>query len=116
MRRAQAAAAAGQRCIVCGHLPLCPGTCAPACLLWNYEEVLGVLRRSDCVAATIAGHAHQNGYVVDEWGIHHVVSSAGPEGAKARGQAFSRGGRLHMGKCSLRGSLEDRTHMAAILS
>lgn len=66
--------ACGQRAIVCGHLPLFPGTCPPACLLWNYEQVLQLLQSSGVVAATVAGHSHQNGWLLDEeHGIHHVV-------------------------------------------
>ena len=28
------------------------------------------------VVASIVGHAHQNGYVLDDWGIHHLVLPA----------------------------------------
>lgn len=62
--------------LVSCHIPLCPGTVLPVCLLWNYEEVLRLLRASGVVAATICGHAHQNGYVLDDWGIHHLVLPA----------------------------------------
>ncbi len=50
--------AAGQRVIVCGHLPLHPGTCIGTCLLWNYEEVLQAMWDAGNVVATITGHAH----------------------------------------------------------
>jgi 3',5'-cyclic AMP phosphodiesterase CpdA len=53
------AAAAGQRVVVFCHLPLHPSTCAPACLLWNYEAVLPLLQASGVVVATLAGHTHQ---------------------------------------------------------
>ena len=52
------ARAADQRVIVCGHLPLHPGTCIGTCLLWNYEEVLQVIWDAGNVVATISGHAH----------------------------------------------------------
>jgi len=66
-----------EKVLVFSHLPVMPGTCPNACLLWNFEEVLGVLRdASDVVVATFAGHTHQNGYLLDEWGIHHVVLPA----------------------------------------
>jgi manganese-dependent ADP-ribose/CDP-alcohol diphosphatase len=58
----QEADAAGQCVVVCGHLPVFPGTCPPACLLWNYEEVLSTLQRyarAGVVVATMAGHTHQ---------------------------------------------------------
>lgn len=72
----QAATAASQNVIVCSHLPLYPDTCPPACLLWNYEAVLDLLHTTDVVVATIAGHTHQNGYLVDDHNIHHLVMPA----------------------------------------
>ena len=68
-----AAAAAGERVFVCGHLPLHPEACAAVCLLWNYEEVLEVLRDARCVVATLAGHTHRDGHHVDDAGLHHRV-------------------------------------------
>ena len=64
-----------QRAIICCHLCLHPETCAPTCLLWNYDEVLQVLGdHADVVVATLAGHAHRDGYYKDaESGIHHRV-------------------------------------------
>lgn len=38
-------AAAGERVLVACHLCFHPRTCPPACLLWNYEEVLQVGRQ-----------------------------------------------------------------------
>ena len=54
----QDAAAQGQRVVVCCHLPLCPGTAPPVCLLWNYEQVLQVRRglglwTGDCCTHTV---------------------------------------------------------------
>jgi hypothetical protein len=49
---------AHQRVIVCGHLPLHPGTCIGTCLLWNYEQVLQAIWDAGNVVATISGHAH----------------------------------------------------------
>jgi hypothetical protein len=72
----QVAKQLSQNVLVCSHLPLLPDTCPPACLLWNYEAVLQLLRRSGVVVATMAGHTHQNGYLVDEAGIHHLVLPA----------------------------------------
>ncbi|KAF5839236.1 Metallo-dependent phosphatase-like protein [Dunaliella salina] len=69
----QEASAKKQRVMVFSHLPFQPGTAPNPCLQWNYEELLDVMRGSSCVVATFAGHAHQNGYVRDEWGIHHLV-------------------------------------------
>jgi manganese-dependent ADP-ribose/CDP-alcohol diphosphatase len=42
--------------------------------VWNYEDVLATLHRHPgVVVASIAGHTHQNGYLVDQAGIHHMV-------------------------------------------
>ena len=49
---------AHQRVIVCGHLPLHPGTCIGTCLMWNYEQVLQAIWDAGNVVATISGHAH----------------------------------------------------------
>jgi len=47
-------------------------------LIWNYDEVLEILREySDVVVASFAGHAHKGGYVRDEdSGIHFRVIEA----------------------------------------
>lgn len=67
----------GDRVIVCCHLCLHPATCAPTCLLWNYDDVLEILQKnSDVVVATLVGHAHRDGYICDEAGIHHRVCEA----------------------------------------
>jgi len=66
------AGASGDRVIVMSHVPLHPGSCQPACLLWNYEEVLSTIRACNCVAATFSGHDHEGGHSHEE-GIHHIV-------------------------------------------
>jgi manganese-dependent ADP-ribose/CDP-alcohol diphosphatase len=72
----------GERVLVLNHLPLHPATAPPPCLLWNYREVLDVLAEfPGTVAATLAGHAHMNGYVFEGGagaaaggsGVHHLV-------------------------------------------
>jgi manganese-dependent ADP-ribose/CDP-alcohol diphosphatase len=68
---------AGERVIVCCHLPFHPATCNPTCLSWNYDVLLGKLQAaSDVVVATLAGHAHRDGYHCDEFSIHHRVCKA----------------------------------------
>jgi len=42
-----------------GAQPLHPATCIGTCLLWNYEEVLSVLRGAGNVVATFSGHTHR---------------------------------------------------------
>ncbi|DAZ96816.1 TPA: hypothetical protein N0F65_007077 [Lagenidium giganteum] len=61
--------------LVFSHIPLHPKTCHPSTLLWNYEEVLQVIRASDCVRAVFSGHSHDNGYVKED-GVHYVVLDA----------------------------------------
>lgn len=57
------ARAKGERALVLSHLPLHPATAPPACLLWNYDEVVAALEEfPGTVAAVLAGHAHMNGY------------------------------------------------------
>ncbi|KAH7624803.1 hypothetical protein Ndes2526B_g00171 [Nannochloris sp. 'desiccata'] len=60
---------------ICCHLCLHPKTCAPTCLLWNFDQVQGILSEySDVVVATLAGHAHRDGYYYDPaTGIHNRV-------------------------------------------
>lgn len=54
-------AAAGERVLVACHLAFHPNTCPPACLLWNYTEVLQVgcsrLERSKSAAKAPASAA-----------------------------------------------------------
>jgi len=66
------ARARGQRAVVAGHIPFCPGTAPEPCLLWNHDAVCRALEASGVVVATLAGHAHMNGYALRN-GIHHVV-------------------------------------------
>jgi manganese-dependent ADP-ribose/CDP-alcohol diphosphatase len=63
------------KAFICCHLCLHPETCAPTCLLWNFDQVLDILSEySDVVVATLAGHAHRDGYFYDcKTGIHHRV-------------------------------------------
>lgn len=68
-----AAVSSSQRVIVCSHLPFVPSSCPPACLQWDFQDVLDLLQACPAVKLTLAGHTHQNGYALDEFGIHHVV-------------------------------------------
>lgn len=65
----------GLRALLACHLCLHPATCPPTCLLWNFQEVLDLCAEfGDVVAATLAGHAHADGYFRDPGtGIHHKV-------------------------------------------
>ena len=72
----EAAESARERVFVALHTPLHPDSSPPVCLLWNYAEVLALLQRYRCVAATLAGHAHGGGFACCEAGIHHLVFPA----------------------------------------
>lgn len=57
-----------------GHLPVHPNSTDPLCLLWNFDEVLAVIRSHSSVVCFMAGHDHDGGYYLDEdTGIHHVT-------------------------------------------
>jgi manganese-dependent ADP-ribose/CDP-alcohol diphosphatase len=70
-----------QRVIILSHQPILPESSSPVCLIWNYDEVLGLLREfSDVVVASFCGHAHRGGYCRDpESGIHFRVFEAALE-------------------------------------
>jgi manganese-dependent ADP-ribose/CDP-alcohol diphosphatase len=69
---------AGERVLILSHQPILPESCNPNCLVWNYQDVLDVLRRyPDVVMASLAGHAHKGGYRRDAVsGIHFRVVEA----------------------------------------
>ncbi|KAL6763309.1 Metallo-dependent phosphatase [Haematococcus lacustris] len=75
-QQVQDAKGRAQKVMVFSHLPFMPGTCPNTCLQWRYQECLDIMRAAGNVVLTIAGHTHQNGYLQDEAGIHHVVLPA----------------------------------------
>lgn len=71
------ARAQGQRVLVFSHIALHPraqsARCAGMCVVWDWEEVLAVLRPyGDIIAACFAGHDHSGGYARDS-GIHYIT-------------------------------------------
>ncbi len=62
----------GERAIVFGHMPILPAACNPVNLLWNHEEILGILQSSDACVAYFCGHDHPGGYA-EQSGTHHVT-------------------------------------------
>ncbi|XP_029695477.1 dual specificity mitogen-activated protein kinase kinase 4-like isoform X1 [Takifugu rubripes] len=48
------------------HLPVHPNSTDPLCLLWNFDEVLAVIRSHSSVVCFMAGHDHDGGYYFDE--------------------------------------------------
>lgn len=66
-----------ERVIILSHQPILPGSSSPVCLMWNYKEVLDILRQySDVVVVSLSGHAHKGGYKRDRSGIHFRVIEA----------------------------------------
>jgi len=61
-----------EKVIIFSHQPIHPGSSWPTCLVWNYDEVLDILRSyKDVIIASFSGHAHKGGYIRDEEsGIH----------------------------------------------
>ncbi|CAO2211794.1 unnamed protein product [Urochloa humidicola] len=88
------AARRGEKAMVCTHLPVHPRASSHTGLMWNYEEVLEVVRRrrhggSCVVVACLAGHDHGGGYAVDDHGVHHRTLEAAlecPPGTDAFGR------------------------------
>eukprot|EP00092_Neocalanus_flemingeri_P015214 GFUD01016436.1.p1 GENE.GFUD01016436.1~~GFUD01016436.1.p1 ORF type:complete len:334 (+),score=80.57 GFUD01016436.1:57-1004(+) len=66
------AAASGEATIVLSHAPFCPGGCDPTNLLWNYQDVLDIIKETGSVVAVFAGHDHNGGYQLHE-GVHHIT-------------------------------------------
>ena len=75
------ARAAGEKVIIASHAPILPGSSNPVCLVWNFDEVLEILRDfGDIVIASFSGHAHKGGYARDpQSGIHFRVIEAALE-------------------------------------
>jgi len=68
----------GEKVILCSHQPIHPQSTWPTCLIWNYDEVLTIVRKyGDVVCASFSGHAHKGGYIRDEEsGVHFRVFEA----------------------------------------
>lgn len=75
----QQAESARETVVVFSHVPAHPDStsreCADACLIWNFDEVLQILRRHKSVVRVFfAGHDHFGGYARDQGsGIHFVT-------------------------------------------
>lgn len=77
-----------EKVVVCCHVPLDPVASSMDALLWNYDEVMGIIHKYNCVKVCFAGHAHRGGYSVDSHGVHHRVLEAAlecPPGTNAFG-------------------------------
>lgn len=70
-----------EKVILLSHQPIYPDSSNAVCLVWNYEEILALLREyPSTVIASFAGHAHKGGYKrCEESGIHFRVFEAALE-------------------------------------
>jgi manganese-dependent ADP-ribose/CDP-alcohol diphosphatase len=66
------ASAAGEHVVLFTHVPIHPSTTpSPSSLLWNYPEVLELIRRFSCVRVVFSGHSHADGYIYAHEGMHN---------------------------------------------
>jgi len=74
----QEARDANEKVVIASHQPILPESSNPVCLMWNYHNVLTILREyADVVVVSLSGHAHKGGYERDaESGIHFRVIEA----------------------------------------
>jgi manganese-dependent ADP-ribose/CDP-alcohol diphosphatase len=81
---------ANEKVIILSHQPIIPESTSPVCLIWNYEDVLEILRdHADVVVASFSGHAHKGGYLRDpKSGIHFRVFEAALENRPERTYAM----------------------------
>jgi len=70
-----------EKVILLSHQPIYPDSSNAVCLVWNFQEILTLLRAYPCtVIASFAGHAHKGGYKrCEESGIHFRVFEAALE-------------------------------------
>ena len=68
----------GEKVIILSHQPIIPKSSGDVCLIWNWYDILDILRDYKCtVAAAFSGHAHKGGYLRDEEShIHFRVFEA----------------------------------------
>ncbi|CEG40772.1 manganese-dependent adp-ribose cdp-alcohol diphosphatase-like [Plasmopara halstedii] len=63
---------AEENVVIFTHVPVHPSTTpTPSCLLWNYPEVLELIRRFACVRVVFSGHSHADGYIYAHEGMHN---------------------------------------------
>ena len=65
-----------QKVIIFSHVPFHPQSCDALHMLYNYQEVLDVLWKFNCVVACFYGHDHGSSHVVDHHGIHYRMIEA----------------------------------------
>ncbi|KAG2791080.1 hypothetical protein JG687_00001401 [Phytophthora cactorum] len=63
---------AGENVVIFTHVPIHPRTSpTPSSLLWNYPEVLELIRRFPRVRVVFSGHSHADGYMYAHEGMHN---------------------------------------------
>ncbi|CAE7344625.1 ADPRM, partial [Symbiodinium pilosum] len=73
----RAAEAQDRKVLVFLHVPLYEPATKARTVVWNSEEVLGILHsHHESVIAVFAGHDHDGGYAVDAAGIHHITMNS----------------------------------------
>lgn len=65
------ATAKEQRVVICTHVPLCPHDQTAYAVIWNYEEVMALMKKFNCVKVVLAGHDHAGGYRNHH--VHHYI-------------------------------------------
>lgn len=66
--------ARGERVTLVCHLPVHPDSTDPNCLVWNFDQLLTIIRSHSSVVCYMSGHDHEGGYHLDqETGVHHVT-------------------------------------------
>jgi len=60
-----------EKVIILSHIPIGEGSCSDHNLIWNYDEIIEIIYKYDCVICCLAGHDHKGGYIQDHKGIHH---------------------------------------------
>lgn len=104
----RAAAAAAERVIVFGHVPVLPAVANDLdSISWDYDEVLAALRSPHgraCVVLYCAGHDHMGGYARDGAdGIHHLTVPSPLEAEPGTGSRFAIASLRADGSVHLRG-------------
>ncbi|XP_077980367.1 uncharacterized protein LOC144435644 [Glandiceps talaboti] len=61
-----------EKVVLFGHTPIHPSASSPICLQWNYDEVLEIIHKYNCVVAYFCGHEHEYSLGTDH-GIHHIL-------------------------------------------
>jgi manganese-dependent ADP-ribose/CDP-alcohol diphosphatase len=60
--------------IIWSHVPLHPDACDPIAAVWNFEDVLHILRKHRSAQVCLSGHDHTGGHAIDDHtGITYIT-------------------------------------------